>query len=274
MSCCTSCRRGNVNACPSPSPNRKSPSPQPARNVIPKEVWQAIAQTLNAKSRASLARALPGVVPKNRRVLVRSRATAKPLKIQATGSTKLIRLNTVNPVAYKNTQWRYYIPYTKYHTFFYNTTNGEPFMINRKSGQRKPVPARSGVQGNLPMNEIARGRLGLLKVVARNSTNTWNAYMKRAGAAQRYAAGESKRANKFLNINTKVNRYTHGNKTALNNISLSDLIYWANQVNWMTPGGEPYVKIGGVWRHYAGGPVTKNQVLNNINRRASSYINN
>lgn len=278
MSCCTACRRGTASACssPSPSPKRKSPSPQAARNVLPKEVWQAIAQTLNARSRASLARAIPGVVTRNRRVLVRSLATAKPLKVPIVLQNvpkKQTLLNIINPVAYKNTQWRYYKPYTyqyghypAYRAFFYNTANGEPFMINNKTGRRKPVPARVVVEGNLPMNQIARGRRNLRP---RKTIHTWNAYMKRAGAAQRYAAGESKRNQKFNTIHSNVTRYLRGNRTALNRYPLSDLMYWAKEINWSTPNSSirfPYFRKRGMWFR-GGNRVTKESFMNQLLER-------
>jgi len=284
MSCCTACHHGTASACssPSPSPKRKSPSPQAARNVLPKEVWQAIAQTLNARSRASLARAIPGVVTRNRRVLVRSLATAKPLKVPVVLRTvpkKQALLNIINPVAYKNTQWRYYKPYTyqyghypAYRAFFYNTANGEPFIINNKTGRRKPVPARVVVEGNLPMNEIARGRRNLRP---RKTIHTWNAYMKRAGAAQRYVAGESKRNQKFNTIHRNVTRYLRGNRTALNRYPLSDLMYWAKEINWSTPNSSlrfPYLRKRGMWFR-GGNRVTKESFMNQLLERFG-YINN
>lgn len=69
-----------------------------------------------------------------------------------------------NPKAYLNTRWRFV---NRNHNIFYNTRNGEAFMINKRSGQRKRVP-----QG------LRAGNL-----TARTNAHTWNAYTKRVESA-------------------------------------------------------------------------------------------
>jgi hypothetical protein len=260
MGCLFRCKRKS----PSPLPV-KTPSPVGARNVIPGNVWKKIARNLDPQTRASLARTLPGIISRNRRVIVRSRATAKPVKVGAEGLFKLTPLNRTNPVAYKNTQWKYYIPYNKYHAYFSNTVNGPLFMINTKTGARKPVPERLAIFANTPRT-------------ARKTQNNWNSYLKRAEAGRRYAAGANKRDNKFFNLNRKVSMYLN-KKGSLNNVKLPDLVFWAQQSNMMSGNGRPYQKRGGLWYHYGGGtPVTKRNIIENIrlahNARRNNEINN
>jgi len=284
------CFRKNCN------PNR-SPSRSPARpkNLSRNELGE-IARFLSPRNRRALSMATnrytrktlpiglavtkvgaPPIQVVRPPAIVRSRSTAKPLKlpnIHQNVPKKQNLLNTINPVAYKNTQWRHYKLYTYMHNgqyphrrvFFYNTANGEPFLINNKTGQRKPVPARVVVQGNLPMNQIARIRLNIRP---RKTIHTWNAYINRAGAAQRYAAGESKRNQKFNTIHNNVVRYIQGNQSSINKYPLSDLMYWAKEINWSTPNSSiqfPYFRKRGMWFR-RGRRVTKENMMNHIIRR-------
>jgi hypothetical protein len=171
-------------------------------------------------------------------------------KIKLTGG-----VNRTNPAALKNTQWKYFLPYTKNHTIFYNTRNGPGFMINKKSGKRVPVPKRAVMAGNNTLNVVAnryRNRLS-----ARKATNTWNAYVKRVGKGTRYAKGESARMNKLNSINTKVTNYKRGNKTALNSVTLADLVYWAQK----RKNASYYKKAGKWYNSYTNEPANKNTII-------------
>ena len=121
-------------------------------------------------------------------------------------------------------------------------------MINSR-GARKNVPARLAIPANIPRK-------------ARKYSNTWNNYLKRAESGKRYAAGASKRTNKYLNINKQVDSFLWGaNRHALNNISIPDLMYWASKSNMMTT----YHKRGGKWYPYGSNtPVNKAGILKNI----------
>lgn len=209
---------------------------------------------------------LQPVISRVHHVINRSRATAKSVKVPRGGLSKLTSLNKINPIAYKNTNWRYYIPYSLHHAYFSNSANGPLFMINTKSGARKNVPARLAIPANTERK-------------IRKATNTWNSYLKRAEAGRRYAAGESKRTNKYFNISGKVNKYLGGNGSALKNVSIPDLMYWAQQSTMMSANGKPYIKRGGLWYAYGGGiPVTKKNILQDIrmykNIQRNAELNN
>lgn len=263
---------------PSPSPKR-SPSPRKASNVLNRNMWKKMGEAASPKERASLARVfglpkkrsvpilkLEPVISRVHHVINRSRATAKTIKVPREGSNKLTSLNKINPIAYKNTNWRYYIPYSLHHAYFSNSANGPLFMINTKSGARKNVPARLAIPANTQRK-------------TRKATNTWNNYIKRAEAGRRYAAGESKRTNKYFNISGKVNHFLGGNKNALKNISIPDLMYWAQQSTMMSANGKPYIKRGGLWYPYGSStPVNKASILRNIkmyrNMQNNAALNN
>ena len=274
MTCLFSCKKKS----PSPSPKRTA-SPRNASYVLPLNMWRKTGNKASPKERASLARVFG--VPKKRtlpllkihpvisrlhRVINRSRATAKPVKVPQVGLSKLTLLNKINPSAYKNLNWKYYIPYNLHHAYFSNSTNGPLFMINSR-GARKNVSARLAIPANIQRK-------------VRKYSNTWNNYLKRAESGKRYAAGASKRTNKYLNINKQVDSFLWGaNRHALNNISIPDLMYWASKSNMMSTNGQPYHKRGGKWYPYGSNtPVNKAGILKNIkmyrNIQRNANINN
>lgn len=234
-------------------PVNKPNTPRGARNVLPANIWSKIA-SMNPTVRATLARTIPGIVKRNTRVINRRKNMSYNVpnagKIKLTGG-----VNRTNPAALKNTQWKYFLPYTKNHTIFYNTKNGPGFMINKKSGKRVPVPKRAVIAGNRTLNVVAnmyRNRLS-----ARKATNTWNAYVKRVSKGTKYAKGESARMNKLNKINTKVANYKRGNKTALNSVTLADLVYWAQKRK-----NASYYKKAGKWYNSSTNePANKNSII-------------
>ena len=240
---------------------------------IPPDLLRTIASRGNPETRRSMARATaiprrqtpiglavtqvgsPTVSPK-RHVVNRSRATAKTPTLKYSRDT----IDSVNPAAYKNNTWKYYIYLNKGQIAFANTRNSQPFLIDRKTGARKPLPAaRLGVtngplQGMLPRRE---------------SFHTWNAYQKRLMRDQKYQAGKNGYKMMVSDVNVKVQQYLNGNNSVLNNIPTTRLILWARTKNWMNANGELYVKLRGKWHRYGGGEVTKNNIKNNIRRMAS-----
>jgi hypothetical protein len=195
----------------------------------------------------------PRTLPPRRTVINRSRTAQRPYKIsqQEVGyKFKMTPINYKVPVAYKNTKWTYYDPGHRHHVIFFNTINGPPFMIDPKTGARKPVPPRVYFYGGTEFRK------------KRKESNTWNAYLKRAEKASRYAKGAPVRNAKYQAINKKVRNYAAGNKNALANTSMGDLIWWGTQ----TKGHHYHKAANGKWYEYAGGNLlTKNKVLQNIN---------
>ena len=192
------------------------------------------------------------MIPKNRPpVLNRSRATAKTPALKYSSDV----IDQINPVAYKNNTWKYYLYLTTGHIAFANTRNGQPFEINKKTGARKPIPARLGfgqgpLQGMKPRNPVF---------------HTWNAYQKRAMRNAKLRSGKAGRTDAYLDVNQKVRTFLNGNQSALNNVPYSRLIWWAQLKNWMTVNGRPYVKREGKWYRYSGGNVvSKNNVIHDI----------
>ena len=252
---------------------KKTPTPTPApvaKPNLPANMLRAIAQQASPSTRRAMMRAtttiprrqmpiglavtkvgLP-VIPKNRPPVVnRSRATAKTPALKYSSDA----IDRINPVAYKNNTWKYYVYLTKYHIAFANTRNGQPFEINKKTGARKPIPARLGfVQG--PLQGMKPRKPGF---------HTWNAYQKRAMRNTKLRSGKAGHNDAYLDVNRKVRTFLNGNQSALNNVPYSRLIWWAQSKNWMSANGRPYVKRGGKWYRYGGGHVvSKNNVINDI----------
>lgn len=80
--------------------------------------------------------------------------------------------NLIGPGVYKNKHWLYF-----YHggepneaVWFFNSKIGPPFLINRKTGKRRPVSYYRGSNNvkNLPLRKRS------------TKYNTWNSYVKRA----------------------------------------------------------------------------------------------
>lgn len=193
----------------------------------------------------------PPLIPKNRPpVINRSRAVAKSVPLKYSSDP----IDRVNPMAYKNNAWKFYIHLRRNHIAFANNRNGQPFEIDKKTGGRKPIPARLGF-GAGPLRGMQARKPGF---------HTWNAYQKRAMRDRRLRSGEAGHMTAYLEVNRKVRQYLNGNMSALNNVPYSRLIWWAQSKNWMNANGRPYVKLRGKWHRYGGNVVTKNNVINDI----------
>lgn len=164
------------------------------------------------------------------------------------------RLNTVNPTAYRNTQWKYYIPVLKNQPVFSNTSQGPYFKINPRTGARKPVN----------IERMARF-VGMSTKNFRHYTfqrgkkNTEAEYKKRVSLALKKEPriNISKQQRRAREIYRDIQAYAGGNNRALNNRSLQNIMFSLKS--------NMYVKNGKVWRRYKGGPpLTKNNVLENI----------
>lgn len=195
------------------------------------------------------------LIPKNRPPPInRSIATAKPVRSL---KSYVLGINRVVPIAYKNRNWRFYSQLNRGQIIFFNTRNGAPFMIHKKTGARIPLAPRAAW---VTANNLAR-----IYKHPRKPKNTWNEYMKRMTRIKEHTIkGQPKRNAKHDAINAAVTRYLNGNRAALNAYTVPDLAWWAKTTHWMSMNGEPYVKRGGQWHRYGGARVTKNMILNNI----------
>jgi len=185
------------------------------------------------------------------RVINRSRAVAKASPLRLSGDS----IDRINPAAYKNNTWRFYRVWNRNHILFTNTRNGNPFILDKRTGARKPVPARLGI-ANGPLQRLT---------ARKNGFHTWTAYIKRAMRNRRLIAGKGVRNAKYTRINTNVQRLLDGNNRALNRYSVPNLVFWANPTQWMQMNGTPYVKYRGQWaRHGSNSVLTKNDIIENI----------
>jgi hypothetical protein len=212
--------------------------------------------------------------PVNRSV---SRAKTIPLKLKLNPTnqkskkiikaTKIEEINYRNPIAYKNKNWKYY--FSTYFVnvadpnkggqviVFMNSPKGAPFLI-KKSGERKYLTGEQ-VSGTTRMK-----LQGNTLLRARKKIHTWQNYLKRVEAYKRYTGGSAQRTTKVRNINQKVNQYFQGNNHALNNFSLSNLIWWARRRNWMTP--EAFVRRNGKWVFSSDEniPISRNNFMDHL----------
>jgi len=246
---------------------KKSPSPpRSTQPNLPPELKAHIANLLGKNKTALNTRALfsrimnkthraklpiglavlnvgPRPVPRTRYpVINRSRAAAKAPRLRM--STNII--DKYFPIAYKNNAWRFYSPVYVGGRFgyflFFNTRNGQPFLINKKTGQRKNVPLRYGVIH--PAEH---------RIWPRKNIHTWNAYMKRLT-----------KNIPMKQVGKLIQKYVHGDRTALDRVSLEMLIRWINHDKRMA--GTLYNKRNGVWYSInRGREINRADVLENIN---------
>jgi len=234
-----------------------------------------VGKKLNARSYAMLSRSMtpytrktlpiglavtkvgPNAVPRARTHVNRSRSVAKTPRISS-GDT----VDSTNPAAYKNNNWRYYLIWDARTLIFTNSRNGQPFMID-SHGRRKPVPARFNLSGNPPYKNT---------LVARKPRfHTWDAYQKRTLRQSRLNRGSVARSRKYQYIGSRVNNMLERRGT-LNNVSFPNLIWWAglNPQMSLAYGVKPYVKRGGRWyirNRNPTVPLTKQNVIRNIYHR-------
>ena len=268
---------------------KKSPSPSPNKPNIPANMLRQIARTASPKTLRALSRA---TTPYTRRtmpiglqvtkvgapvvsvvrppVVNRSRSTAKTPKISGTNDP----IDRIVPQAYKNNRWKYYSYVSKNFVAFFNAPTrpqtegrrrarlnwGTMYTFN-KHGQRVNVTPEFLKKHKL---RESLGHRDLKLKFRRKNFHTWDAYQKRL------MVKGSTLPHVMAGINAKVQHFIHGDDHALDDVSYSQLIMWANMTNWMeTKGGPPYGKnkSNGKWYRYGSfyEPLTKNMILNNIN---------
>ena len=163
---------------------------------LPPEMLREIARFADPRTLAALSRATkytrkslpvglavtrvgPRPVSFPRQVVNRSRSVAKASPLRFSRDV----IDRTNPAAYKNNTWRFYFPWSRDYILFTNTRNGQPFIIDKKTGARKPVPARLGVV-NGPLQFLQNRKPGF---------HTWSEYVKRSMKNRRLVAGTSVR---------------------------------------------------------------------------------
>jgi len=191
------------------------------------------------------------IISPNRRVI--NRSTMKQKK-EPFASVLRRPVNAGVPVALKNKNWKFYTsarmwPSNVPTVVFYNSKNGQGFMINKKTGARKPTQGRFNFIQNRPKE-------------SRKSNDTYQDYLKRANKAKRIFGGQESRTKKknLINANVKVFLNT-GNKSVLDKWTLPDLVWWSKHTVWANGN---YVKRGVKWTHGGGRNVTRNSLLEDI----------
>jgi len=171
-------------------------------------------------------------------------------------SGRYLLLDRLNPVAYKNKTWKYYFRPTKETVVFFNSKNGPPFFINKKTGTRitnkyNQFMQRAGLDANFRYSLKTRNP----------STHTWDAYLRRIREAPRPNTRGAKNA-KYNAIHEKVKKLVNGNRSSLNNVSLSNIMFWLKKTNWMNP-RDYHIKSGKVYS-WNGKLLTKSNIIRNI----------
>jgi len=290
-------RRGRCNTSPvKTSPVKTSPvKTSPVNPNLPENILHYIAGVANTRTRRALSRATTATaytrrtLPIGRQVtkvgapvvsvvrppvVNRSRSTAKTPKISGTNDP----IDRIVPQAYKNNRWKYYSYISKNVVVFFNAPTrpqtedrrrvrlnwGTMYTFN-KHGQRVNVTPEFLAKHKLREN---LGHRNLKLKFRRKNFHTWDAYQKRL---MRFRGGKGSTLPRVMaGIDAKVQRFLHGDDHALDDVSYSQLIMWANMTNWMeTKGGPPYWKNArnGKWYRYGSSyeSLTKNMILNNIN---------
>jgi hypothetical protein len=263
----------------SPTPTSKTKTHVPN---LPPEMLREIAKTMSPRNqrvlRAATSKYTRKTLPIGLAVTKVGRPTiniTRPPVINrsiAKAKTRTVRsseepIDRIIPAAYKNPHWRYYAWLTAKQIIFKNTPTGQSYLINKKTGARRAsnvgrIYQRYGLIPNNPLREWGH----------RTNAHTLNAYYKRAQKSSGYDKGHSVRLNKKQAINNNVELFRHGNRRALNKWTIPNLAWWAGS-SYMAINGSPYIKRGGRWYPYGSErPLTKQNILENIN--AHNYFNN
>ena len=92
-------------------------------------------------------------------------------------------------------------------------------------------------------------------------THTWDAYLRRIRETPRPNTRGAKNA-KYNAIHEKVKKLVNGNNSALNNVSLPNLMFWLKKTNWMNPRNY-LIKSGKVY-FWNGQLFNKNNIITRI----------
>jgi len=211
------------------------------------------------------------VIPKSHQVIVRSMSSAKAISAVHTSEP----IDRIVPAAYKNPHWKYYVVLTtpvSSSIIFKNTPNGQPYIINRKTGTQR---TNSGFDRTLRYYEINMQNLEDPRVPwkTRKTKHTWQEYLKRLNRTSRtYYRGAYQRKSKEIQMTNNIRKYSLGENTkALNKWSFGNLMWWSKRNIISLP--LPYVKRNGKYYRHGQGynhPITKNNLIKSISN--SFYI--
>jgi hypothetical protein len=159
---------------------------------LPPEILRKIASSLPRRNRLSLGKALgnkknvifetPRTTAKTPYRTMRKAKRSVPPETHRVPSGRLNifakhPLNSLNPLAYKNNTWNFYLRGPNGPIFFKKETKS-PFRINKKTGRTKPAVYRSE-------------RMNYVK--PRKNANTWPEYLRRLEKHKAYIRGEPER---------------------------------------------------------------------------------
>lgn len=219
-----------------------------ASTILPRNMWRELSTAANSKTRASLARifGLPKqmylpvlkrspVVSREHHVLNRSRIMKYPGYI---GNSQPLDFHF--PAAYKNKEWKYYFSPTRNVFVFYNTKNGPPIFINKKTGARDPNSQQKYTRF---MNRIGMNPHFRFNLISRKPLHdTWNAYLRRLREAPREDI-HGKVNLKLKLINEKLKKYKlNHNIKIFNNVPSSDLLFFLKERHNYKPQNKIYNK--------------------------------
>jgi hypothetical protein len=160
-----------------------------AFNVLPANLWRRVATV--GKVTPELARFFS--LPKQRTLpllkltpaVQRNRKLVNRSKIMSyfSAPSKFGVLDVHNPAAYKNKEWKYYFRPSQSTFVFFNTKNGPPVLINKKTGERLPNSKQKYIH---LMNRLGLDPDFRFNLKPRHPKHhTWNAYLRRLREAPR-----------------------------------------------------------------------------------------
>ena len=203
---------------------------------LPKNVLRKIGSNLSVKNRRIFENVI-NPIPEGLVSIIHPKKAITNLPLEYPRKAKVVTMphnnesiniiDRIGPHVYKDPNWKY----AKHNRgIVYLSINGRQwYTLNKISGQKTSVSRLPVyIQNNVPLR--------------RNVKNTWNQYLKRLNRYVRTKKGEKIRNKLLNNINVNVERYLQGNKTALNQRSYKNLLFYA-QSTW---GRHAFNKVPGV----------------------------
>jgi len=219
---------------------RRSPSPSPPKVVpnLPPNIMRKIASMTNSRTRSSMRT----VFGKNQIPYAPNLRTYRRVKksVPPAGEKKMNYLD-MNPIAYKNLNWKYYLPYTRNRALYFNSKNSNGYKMDSKG--KKTLITNEWIAARPHLPRIIR-----TNIKTRKPHHTYSAYLNRVERSRKYNEGVPAQ---------KINNMIEQGR--IRNVPLPELIFWYKYYV------DPHAyKRRSVWYSHGSVPLNRKYILETI----------